>query len=211
MCLAVRDIWLGSLIWLDMRSLDAGTDITWSMYSTLYKEDLVNCFVFVCCIIISISFQFYNLVSFNFSSGVPDAPDNFRSTYQTCISVTLQWLRGFNGRLEQTFTTAYADLNTSDEYTVCDIEDTKDAKIIWKVTNGIFPSHRYRFHVTAVNGLGNSATVTGQDISTLGMFVVNTAWTYILVWKRQIILSREAKCNLSKHICSVSHALAMQW
>ncbi len=108
-------------------------------------------------------------------SGVPDAPDDVRSIYQTCVSVTLQWSRGYNGGLEQTFTITYTDLNTSDVYTVSDIEDTRDAYIIWKVTDGIFPSHRYRFHVTAVNGLGNSATVTAEDISTPGMSIVSIA------------------------------------
>ena len=53
-----------------------------------------------------------------------------------------------------------------------DIEDGKDAEIIWKVKDGIFPSHRYRLHVTAVNQFGNSATVTADDISTPGMLVV---------------------------------------
>ncbi len=122
---------------------------------------------------ISLSSQYCKPIVLNFLSGVPEAPDDVQSTYQTCVSVTLQWLRGFNGGLEQTFTVTYTDLNTSQEYTVSDIEDTRDEEIIWKVTDGILPSHRYRFHVTAVNLLGTSATVTAEDIYTPGMLMVN--------------------------------------
>ncbi len=136
--------------------------------------DPLNHFLSVCCIILSIASQHCKPISL---SGVPDAPDNVRSTYQTCVSVTLQWLRGFNGGSEQTFTITYTDIDTSDEYTESDIEDTRDAEMIWKVTNGIVPSHRYRFHVTAVNGYGHSDTVTADDIYTPGMLIVNIAFS----------------------------------
>ncbi len=103
--------------------------------------------------------------------GVPQSPSGFQSTYQTCVSVTLQWQPGFSGGPTQTFTITYTDLNTSQEYTVRGIEDSENLEgfITLKVTDGISPSHQYRFHIVAINRLGNSTVESSQVYSTPGV------------------------------------------
>ncbi len=103
-------------------------------------------------------------------SGVPRTPSDFQSTYQTCVSVTLQWQPGFSGGPPQTFTVTYTDLNTSQEYTVRNIDHSENPEgfIAVKVTDGIGPSHRYRFHIVAINRLGNSTVVSTEVYGTPG-------------------------------------------
>ncbi len=111
-------------------------------------------------------------------SGVPQTPSDFQSTYQTCVSVTLQWQPGFSGGPAQTFTITYTDLNTSQEYTERDIEDSDDPEgsITVKVTDGISPSHRYRFYIMATNRFGNSTVMSSKVYTTPGGFISQTSW-----------------------------------
>ncbi len=103
-------------------------------------------------------------------AGVPQSPSKFQSTYQTCVSVTLQWQPGFSGGPTQTFTITYTELNTSREYTASDIEDSENAEgvITVKVTDGISPAHGYRFHIVATNRLGTSTVLPSEVYVTPG-------------------------------------------
>ena len=96
---------------------------------------------------------------------MPTSPSNFQSTYQTCVSVTLQWQPGFNGGNEQTFTITYTDLDNDLVYSVDNIEDTGQDIMEYKLTeaDGISASKMFHLMITATNRIGTAPVTPDME------------------------------------------------
>ncbi len=110
-------------------------------------------------------------ISVSFYPAVPTSPSDFQSTYETCVSVTLQWQPGFDGGNEQTFTITYTDLDSALVYSVDDIKDTGQNVMQYKLTeaDGITASRRFRFSITATNRIGTAHVTPEFDTATPGI------------------------------------------
>ena len=62
----------------------------------------------------------------------------------TAVSITVQWMSGFNGGLEQTFTVRYTNVATGVIREKSDIKDTDDSgqMITDVITDGIEPEYQ---------------------------------------------------------------------
>ncbi len=96
---------------------------------------------------------------------MPTSPSGFQSTYQTCVSVTLQWQPGFDGGNEQTFTITYTDLDSGQVYSVDDIEDTGQDVMEYKLieADGVRAYKMFRFVITATNRIGTAPVTPDME------------------------------------------------
>ena len=92
---------------------------------------------------------------------------NFSVIDVTAVSIRVQWLTGFNGGSEQTFTIRYTNVATGVVIEILRIEDRglDDGEVItYDIADGIEPETEYQLQIFAVNSQGQT---TGDVVSTL--------------------------------------------
>jgi len=83
----------------------------------------------------------------------------------TAVSIRVQWIRGFNGGLEQTFSIRYTEVVSGVVKEKSGIEDRvvgSGQMITDDITDGIEPETEYQLQILADNSLGQ---VVGASIS----------------------------------------------
>ena len=99
----------------------------------------------------------------------PVAVTSFQITDVTAVSIKVQWVTGFNGGFDQTFTIRYENVASGVimEKTVADIGLGSGQLITENITDGIDPETLY--HLTIISGNQLGETVGGQaSTATLG-------------------------------------------
>ncbi|KAK2140671.1 hypothetical protein LSH36_1280g00089 [Paralvinella palmiformis] len=97
--------------------------------------------------------------------GPPSKPVNFHVIDVTAVSIRVQWKRGFNGGLDQTFTIRYTEVVSGVVKEKSGIEDRvvgSGQMITDDITDGIEPETEYQLQILADNSLGQ---VVGASIS----------------------------------------------
>ena len=96
----------------------------------------------------------------------PLEPINFHVTDVTAVSIRVQWIRGFNGGLEQTFTIRYTNIATGVVREKSGIEDTDGSRqmITDVITDGIEPKTECQLQIIAHDSLGQAV---GGNVSTV--------------------------------------------
>ena len=84
----------------------------------------------------------------------------------TAVSIKVQWVTGFNGGLDQTFTIRYENVASGliMEKTVADTGIGSGQLITENITDGIDPETQYHLTIISVNQLGE--TIGGQASTT---------------------------------------------
>ena len=85
----------------------------------------------------------------------------------TAVSIRVQWIRGFNGGLKQTFTIRYTDVVRGVVKEKSGIEDKvvgSGQMITDDITDGIEPETEYQLQIFADNSQGQ---VVGNVVSTI--------------------------------------------
>ncbi|KAK2139235.1 hypothetical protein LSH36_1917g00028 [Paralvinella palmiformis] len=97
--------------------------------------------------------------------GPPSKPVNFHVIDVTAVSIRVQWIRGFNGGLDQTFTIRYTDVVSGVVKEKSGIEDRvvgSGQMITDDITDGIEPETKYQLQIFADNSQGQ---VVGDKVS----------------------------------------------
>ncbi|KAK2139284.1 hypothetical protein LSH36_1889g00004 [Paralvinella palmiformis] len=97
--------------------------------------------------------------------GPPSKPVNFHVIDVTAVSIRVQWIRGFNGGLDQTFTIRYTDVVSGVVKEKSGIEDKvvgSGQMITDDITDGIEPETEYQLQIFADNLQGQ---VVGDKVS----------------------------------------------
>ena len=122
----------------------------------------------------------HSLIRICLFPGPPLKPINFSVIDVTAVSIRVQWITGFNGGLEQTFTIRYTNVATGVVMEKSGIEDrgVGDGQMITDdITDGIEPETEYQLQIFASNSQGQTA---GDVISahTPGVWYISGSCCY---------------------------------
>nr|XP_046255480.1 nephrin isoform X2 [Scatophagus argus]XP_046255481.1 nephrin isoform X2 [Scatophagus argus] len=97
------------------------------------------------------------------STSHPDPPSSFRKVAVTHNSVTLEWIPGFNGGLQQRFRIRYR-WNQSDSFLYVDVFPPRETTF---TVTGLQPATTYNFSVNALNRMGESGYADNNAVLTI--------------------------------------------
>ncbi|KAJ8316072.1 hypothetical protein KUTeg_006086 [Tegillarca granosa] len=123
------------------------------------------------------NFQGGSLSTFVFEvipSGPPESPKNFGVLSVTSSSITVKWLRGFNGGHQQTFVVLYQEKDSKENLLSQKITEEENRESYTIAIRNLMPQTEYDFWIYSYNIKGNDSTeftnVCPIAVKTEGMY-----------------------------------------